>query len=122
MPRILITGCSSGFGQAIAARFLDEGWDVIATMRNPFAHNLPVSDRLQVLQLDVTQADSIATTVAKAGPIDALVNNAGLGMLNVLEGADQTVKRSAFSSANSKSFATSPEPAQYLPSIKTAAG
>lgn len=96
MPRILITGCSSGFGQAIAARFLDEGWDVIATMRNPFAHNLPVSDRLQVLQLDVTQADSIATTVAKAGPIDALVNNAGVGMLNVLEGAEIAQARELF--------------------------
>ena len=34
MPRILITGCSSGFGQAIAARFLDEGWEVVATMRS----------------------------------------------------------------------------------------
>lgn len=35
MPRTLITGCSSGFGQAIAARFLDQGWDVIATMKLP---------------------------------------------------------------------------------------
>ena len=35
MPRILITGCSSGFGQAILGRFLDENWDVVATMRAP---------------------------------------------------------------------------------------
>lgn len=87
MPRILITGCSSGFGRAIAARFLDEGWDVVATMRRPSFEDLPVSDRLRVLPLDVTLSDSIAAAVAEAGAIDALVNNAGVGMLNVLEGA-----------------------------------
>ncbi|QOL82351.1 SDR family oxidoreductase [Pseudooceanicola spongiae] len=88
MPRILITGCSSGFGQAIAAQFLDQGWEVIATMRNPSAEGLPQSDRLQVLPLDVTDPESIAAAIAAAGQIDALVNNAGVGMLNVLEGAD----------------------------------
>lgn len=88
MPRILITGCSSGFGQAIAAQFLDQGWDVIATMRSPSAEGLPESDRLQVLPLDVADPDSIASAIAGAGQIDALVNNAGVGMLNVLEGAD----------------------------------
>jgi NAD(P)-dependent dehydrogenase (short-subunit alcohol dehydrogenase family) len=87
MPNILITGTSSGFGQAIAAHFIDQGWEVIATMRNPSTEGLPVSDRLRVLPLDVTDAESIAAAIAEAGPIDALVNNAGVGMLNVLEGA-----------------------------------
>ena len=96
MPRILITGCSSGFGQAIAARFLDEGWDVIATMRRPATQGLPTSDRLRVLPLDVTQPDSIAAALAKAGPVDALVNNAGVGMLNVLEGAGIDKARELF--------------------------
>lgn len=96
MPRILITGCSSGFGQAIAARFLDEDWDVVATMRTPSSAGLPVSERLRVLPLDVTDAASIAAGVAEAGPIDALVNNAGVGMLNVLEGADIAKARELF--------------------------
>ncbi|MCW1931747.1 SDR family oxidoreductase [Pararhodobacter zhoushanensis] len=96
MPRILITGCSSGFGQAIAAQFLDQGWEVVATMRSPSAEGLPVSDRLQVLALDVTDPDSIAAALAAAGPIDALVNNAGVGMLNVLEGADIARARELF--------------------------
>lgn len=87
MPSILITGCSSGFGQAIAARFLDEGWEVVATMRTPTIDGLPASERLRILPLDVTQPMSIEAALAKAGPIDALVNNAGVGMLNVLEGA-----------------------------------
>lgn len=88
MPRILVTGCSSGFGQAIARQFLDQGWDVIATMRSPSGEGLPDSGRLQLLPLDVTDPESIAAAVGAAGPIDALVNNAGVGMLNVLEGAD----------------------------------
>lgn len=96
MPRILITGTSSGFGQAIATRFLNEGWEVIATMRTPSTDGLPTSDRLHVLPLDVTQPDSIAAALAEAGPIDALVNNAGVGMLNVLEGADIAKARELF--------------------------
>ena len=96
MPRILITGCSSGFGQAIAARFLDEGWEVIATMRTPSSEGLPASDRLRVLPLDVTRAASIDAALAEAGPIDALVNNAGVGMLNVLEGAEIAKARELF--------------------------
>lgn len=96
MPRILITGCSSGFGQAIALQFLDQGWEVIATMRSPSVEGLPESDRLQVLALDVTDPESIAAAIADAGQIDALVNNAGVGMLNVLEGADIARARELF--------------------------
>lgn len=96
MPRILITGCSSGFGQAIAARFLDEGWDVVATMRTPRTEGLPASDRLRILPLDVTKPHSIEAALAEAGPLDALVNNAGVGMLNVLEGAGMDKARELF--------------------------
>ncbi len=40
MPRILITGTSSGFGQAIVAQFLNREWEVITTMRNPSPEGL----------------------------------------------------------------------------------
>jgi NADP-dependent 3-hydroxy acid dehydrogenase YdfG len=96
MPRILITGCSSGFGQAIAGRFLDEGWEVVATMRRPATEGLPLSDRLIILPLDVTVPQTIEAALAEAGPIDALVNNAGVGMLNVLEGAEIDKARGLF--------------------------
>ncbi|RVV98262.1 SDR family NAD(P)-dependent oxidoreductase [Mesobaculum littorinae] len=96
MPRILITGCSSGFGQAIAAQFVDQGWEVIATMRSPSVEGLPESERLQTLALDVTDPESIAAAIADAGQIDVLVNNAGVGMLNVLEGADIARARELF--------------------------
>lgn len=79
MNTVLITGCSSGFGLEIARYFLARDWQVIATMRTPRADVLPPSDRLRVLALDVTNPDSIRETVAAAGPIDVLVNNAGFG-------------------------------------------
>ncbi|WP_339948377.1 SDR family NAD(P)-dependent oxidoreductase [uncultured Albimonas sp.] len=96
MPRILITGCSSGFGLTIAQRFLDEGWEVVATMRSPRADLLPASERLTLLPLDVTDAQSVAAAVAAAGPLDALVNNAGVGLLNVVEGATMEAMREVF--------------------------
>ncbi|MET0934562.1 MAG: SDR family oxidoreductase [Luteibacter sp.] len=96
MKTILITGCSSGFGLEIARYFLDRDWHVVATMRTPREGLLPPSHRLRVLALDVTDADSIRHAVAAAGPIDVLVNNAGIGMLNALEGTPMEVARDVF--------------------------
>lgn len=96
MPKILITGCSSGFGLSIARRFINAGWEVVATMRKPQPERLPAQAGVTVLALDVTDAESIARAVGAAGPIDALVNNAGVGMLNVLEGVAMTKVRELF--------------------------
>jgi NAD(P)-dependent dehydrogenase (short-subunit alcohol dehydrogenase family) len=96
MPTILITGCSSGFGLEIARHFTARDWDVIATMRTPREDVLPASERIRVLPLDVTSADSIARVVEVAGPIDALVNNAGIGFLNALEGTPVDAARRIF--------------------------
>lgn len=79
MPTVLITGCSSGFGLETARLFLDRGWNVIATMRTPNAGLLPRSDALKIVPLDVTDSASVTAAVAAAGPIDVLVNNAGVG-------------------------------------------
>ncbi|KVH53900.1 dehydrogenase [Burkholderia sp. MSMB1072] len=79
MKTVLITGCSSGFGLEIARHFLARDWQVVATMRTPRGDVLPPSERLRVLPLDVTNADSIHAAIDAAGPIDVLVNNAGFG-------------------------------------------
>ena len=79
MQTVLITGCSSGFGLETARCFLDRGWAVIATMRQPRQDVLPPSERLRLLALDVTDPASIEQAVTAAGPIDILVNNAGIG-------------------------------------------
>ncbi len=96
MPTILITGCTSGFGLETARYFLQRDWNVIATMRRPEADILPASDRLRVLALDVTDQPSIDAAVAEAGPIDVLVNNAGIGWLNALEGTPMAAARELF--------------------------
>lgn len=82
---ILITGCSSGFGNETAKLFLEKGWNVIATMRKPDPSLLPASKNLKIIELDITKEDSILTAIEQAGPIDALVNNAGIGLLSPLE-------------------------------------
>ena len=96
MKTILITGCSSGFGLETARSFLARGWKVIATMRNPREDLLPADENLRVLALDVTDAGSIRRLAETVGPIDVLVNNAGIGALNALEGLDLQVVRELF--------------------------
>jgi NAD(P)-dependent dehydrogenase (short-subunit alcohol dehydrogenase family) len=96
MNTILITGCSSGFGLETARYFLEREWTVLATMRTPQENLLPSSDRLRILPLDVTDADSIAHALSAAGPIDVLVNNAGVGLLNPLEGVSMDKAREVF--------------------------
>ena len=90
MKTILITGASSGIGQATAQRFQAEGWNVIATMRNPSADGvLHGLDNVLVARLDVVDADSISAAVAEGigrfGQIDVLLNNAGYGAYGPLE-------------------------------------
>ncbi len=96
MKTILITGCSSGFGLATARYFLDRDWTVIATMRTPRTDVLPFSERLRLVTLDVTDPDSIARAVDIAGPVDALVNNAGAGLMGTLEGVPMEATRQLF--------------------------
>ncbi len=96
MKTVLITGCSSGFGLETAKDFHGRGWRVIATMRTPREDFLPRSDRMRVLPLDVTDPRSISTLIDAAGPIDALVNNAGIGLLNALEGTSMDAARDVF--------------------------
>ena len=96
MKTVMITGCSSGFGLEIARHFLDRDWQVVATMRTPRTDLLPASSRLRVVALDVTDADSVRAAIAAAGPIDALVNNAGVGLINPLEAVSTDTIRAVF--------------------------
>ena len=96
MPTILITGCSSGFGLETAKLFLERGWKVFATMRDPKADILPASANLTVLPLDVTDPASIARAIDQAGEIDVLVNNAGFGAGAPVELTDLETARRLF--------------------------
>lgn len=96
MKSVLITGCSSGYGLETARHFHAQGWKVFATMRTPRSGLLPACERLQVLALDVTQPDSISRALAAAGPIDVLVNNAGLGLFGAFEATPMATVRDIF--------------------------
>lgn len=96
MKTVLITGCSSGYGLETARYFLSQGWSVVATMRRPRAEILPRSEHLRVLALDVTRPESIAAVFEAAGPIDALVNNAGIGVVGAFEATPMEHIRKVF--------------------------
>jgi NAD(P)-dependent dehydrogenase (short-subunit alcohol dehydrogenase family) len=96
METVLITGCSSGYGRETARYFHAQGWNVVATMRTPREDVLPTSARLRVVALDVTKPESIAAAIEASGPIDVLVNNAGIGVVGVFEATPMATVRELF--------------------------
>ena len=96
MNTVLITGSSSGYGLETARHFHSQGWNVIATMRTPRDDVLPRSDRLRVVALDVTTPESIAAALEASGPIDVLVNNAGIGGFGAFEATPMATAREIF--------------------------
>lgn len=96
MKTVLITGASSGYGLETARHFHAMGWNVVATMRKPRIDLLLASDRMRVLALDVTSLASIEACLNEAGPIDVLVNNAGIGGIGALEASSMERTRDLF--------------------------
>jgi NAD(P)-dependent dehydrogenase (short-subunit alcohol dehydrogenase family) len=86
---VLITGCSSGIGQATAARLVGDGWTVYATARRPEALTELSERGCRTLALDVTDEASMRAavdTVAEAeGAVGVLVNNAGYSQSGAVE-------------------------------------
>ena len=87
---VLTTGASSGIGNATAKLFAGNGWNVIATMRNPAAETeLAQLSNVLVAQMDVRDRDSISRTIkggiARFGKIDGLINNAGFSLSGIFE-------------------------------------
>lgn len=87
---ILITGCSRGIGQAIALHLAAQSiGPVYASARRPESLEMLVEAGCHPLCLDVVDADArreaIATVESEAGPLYALINNAGYGQQGPLE-------------------------------------
>lgn len=82
---VLITGCSTGIGYALAETFHAQGHIVYATARRPDTLDALKSKGIRTAQLDVTEASSIAALVERLRQdsvmIDVLVNNAGYGAM-----------------------------------------
>lgn len=94
MKIAIVTGTSTGIGLTTSLHLARNGYQVFAGMRNPAkaeslqqaatAESLPI----EVVPLDVCDSDSVASAfaiVAKVGPVDVLVNNAGIGGASPLE-------------------------------------
>jgi NAD(P)-dependent dehydrogenase (short-subunit alcohol dehydrogenase family) len=96
MKTVLITGCSSGYGLETARYFHAQGWRVVATMRKLREDVLPRSERVRILALDVTNAASIAAAIEMSGPLDVLVNNAGIGGIGPFEVMPMAIAREMF--------------------------
>ncbi|MEA3056731.1 MAG: hypothetical protein QOD30_2163 [Actinomycetota bacterium] len=99
MAVVLITGCSSGIGFETALAFARQGDTVAASMRNTAAGAERLQQRakeegleIDVVALDVTDDESVGSAVrdieTRLGPIDVLVNNAGVGYSGPIETID----------------------------------
>jgi NAD(P)-dependent dehydrogenase (short-subunit alcohol dehydrogenase family) len=100
MKTVLITGCSSGIGEATAARLARNGWTVYATARRPETLTELAEGGCRTLALDVTDESSMTeavdSVVAETGRIDALVNNAGYSQSGASETLDLADVRRQF--------------------------
>lgn len=95
-----ITGCSTGFGRALAKEVLAAGHKAVVTARNvaQVKDLVEGNDQALALPLDVTDAVQVKETVGAAEKhfdgIDVLVNNAGIGYFAAVEeSTDEEIRR-----------------------------
>jgi NAD(P)-dependent dehydrogenase (short-subunit alcohol dehydrogenase family) len=98
VPSVLITGAAAGIGRAAAQRFARDGWRCVLVDRDGAALAAtvaglpaPQASRHEAVEIDLTDAAAISTLPERTGPLDALVNNAGMSArtsLPVVEQAD----------------------------------
>ncbi len=85
----LVTGASSGIGEAAALRLQRAGYTVYGAARRVDRMTGLTAAGVRVLEMDVTDgksmADGVSRIVTESGAIDVLVNNAGFGSYGALE-------------------------------------
>jgi len=107
MPVVLITGCSSGFGEAMAVAFAQRGYQVVATMRkpesaSPILKTLAADKAADVIisPLDVTNPAMrkavMDLTLQRFGRVDLLINNAGITARGTIEDTPEDLWRAIF--------------------------
>ncbi|MBK4999119.1 SDR family oxidoreductase [Pseudomonas sp. S31] len=84
MPTVLITGCSSGIGRALADAFRDAGHHVWATARKAEDVERLSAAGFSARQLDVNDSEALARLAEELETLDILINNAGYGAMGPL--------------------------------------
>jgi NAD(P)-dependent dehydrogenase (short-subunit alcohol dehydrogenase family) len=89
MKTVLVTGASTGIGQCCARRLVACGYRVFGTSRKSPLEPSRADDGVEMFQMDVDDDSSVSrgvqTVVERAGRIDAVVNNAGWGLMGAVE-------------------------------------
>ncbi|VVN94093.1 hypothetical protein PS834_02119 [Pseudomonas fluorescens] len=94
MPNVLITGCSSGIGRALADAFKAAGYDVWASARRPEDVATLAAAGFKAVQLDVNDGAALAQLAGQVGELDVLINNAGYGAMGpLLDGGTAAMQR-----------------------------
>lgn len=86
--RVLVTGATSGIGEATVDRLLDEGADVLATARSAEDLERLAEQGADPIELELRDPDSLAEAAGEVGadrPLDGLVHNAGIGIPGAVE-------------------------------------
>lgn len=100
-PSILITGCSSGIGLAVAKGLAARNWRVFATARQQQDVDVLSAMGFESLQLDLDDSASIQAAVTEVlarceGRLDALFNNGGFGQVGAVEDLTRAALREQF--------------------------
>jgi len=93
-PRAIVTGCSTGIGRSTALELTRRGYAVTATARR--MSTIAGLEVANTCELDVVSDVSVAAAVAQIGPVDLLVNNAGVGIEGSVEEVSIDDARAAF--------------------------
>ena len=94
MPNVLITGCSSGIGRALADAFKACGYSVWASARRPDDVAALSAAGFNAVQLDVNDSAALHQLAEQLGELDVLVNNAGYGAMGpLLDGGTEAMQR-----------------------------
>jgi short-subunit dehydrogenase len=94
MPNVLITGCSSGIGRALADAFKSTGFDVWASARREADVAILAAAGFNAVLLDVNDSAALQRLAEQLGELDVLINNAGYGAMGpLLDGGTDAMQR-----------------------------
>lgn len=118
---VLVTGASSGFGLVTAEHLVARGYTVFGTSRRAAFPDQVVPDRVNMIPMDVTDAESIDDALdylyTKAGRLDVLINNAGYGIAGAIE---ETSEEEAFSQFDVNFFGVHRVTRRVVPRMRAA--